>query len=107
MARAGVAAGPPVKRRRIGPKVLQAEGSSSPSLADLARLAASFGGLVRPPPPRDPYYACHPQMQFFLWWGRWQSVGTALQYATAFQDAAVVGPLQLPSEAGARGGVRG
>ena len=47
-------------------------------------------------------YARHPQMQFFLWWGRWRSVGTALQYATTFQDAAVVGP-RLHWEAGARG----
>ena len=37
-------------------------------------------------------------------WGRWRSVGTAVQYATAFQDAAVVGPLRLPLEAGAGGG---
>ena len=46
VARAGSAAGPPMKRRRIGLKVLQAEGSSSPSLAGLARLAARSGGLV-------------------------------------------------------------
>ena len=51
-------------------------------------------------------YTRDPQMQFFLWWGRWRSVGTALQYAMAFQDAAVVGPLRLPAEAGARGATR-
>ena len=49
-------------------------------------------------------YARHPQMQFFLWWGRWRNVGTALRYATAFQDAAVVGPLRLPTEPGSGGG---
>ena len=42
-------------------------------------------------------------MLFFLWWGRWRSVGMALRYATAFQDAAIVGPLRLPREAGAGG----
>ena len=52
-------------------------------------------------------YARHPPMQFFLWWGRWRSVGTALRYATAFQDAAVVGPLRLPTEPGAGGGIEG
>ena len=46
VARAGAAIGPPTKRRRIGPKATQAEGSSSLSLADLARLAARLGGLV-------------------------------------------------------------
>ena len=51
-------------------------------------------------------YACHPQMQFFLWWRRWRTVGTALRYAPAFQDAAVVGPLWLPMEAGAGGATR-
>ena len=51
-------------------------------------------------------YARHPQMQFFLWWGRWRSVGSALRYATAFQDAAVVGPLRLPTEPGAGGASR-
>ena len=54
VARAGTAAGPPAKRRRIDPKVPQAEGSSSPSLADLARPAARSTGLVRPPPPVIP-----------------------------------------------------
>ena len=47
-------------------------------------------------------YARHPQMQFFPL-GRWHSVGTALRYATAFQDAAVVGPLRLPAEVGVAG----
>ena len=51
-------------------------------------------------------YARHPQMQFFLWWGRWRSVGTALRYATAFQDVAIVGPRRLPREAGAGGETR-
>ena len=51
-------------------------------------------------------YARHPQMQFFLWWGRWRSVGTALRYATTFQDAAVVGPLRLPTEPRAGGATR-
>ena len=51
-------------------------------------------------------YACHPEMQFFLWWGRWRSVGSSLRYATAFQDAAVVGPLRLPTEPGAGGASR-
>ena len=46
-------------------------------------------------------YARHPQMQFFLWCGRWRSVGTVLRYAIAFQDAAVVGPLPLPRATGA------
>ena len=40
-------------------------------------------------------------MQLFLWWVRWRSVGTALRYATAFQDTTVVGPLRLRAEAGA------
>ena len=51
VARAGAKISAPAKRRRIGPKVAQATGSSAPSLADLARLAARSGGLVRPPPP--------------------------------------------------------
>ena len=49
VARAGATIGPPAKCRRFGPKVTQAEGLSSPSLADLARLAARSRGLVRPP----------------------------------------------------------
>ena len=54
VARAGAAVGAPAKRRRVGPKVAQAMSSSAPSLADLARLAARSGGLVRPPPPPTP-----------------------------------------------------
>ena len=50
VARAGAEAGAPAKRRRVGPKVAQETGSSAPNLADLARLAARSGGLVRPPP---------------------------------------------------------
>ena len=50
VARAGAKAGAPAKRRRIGPKVPAATGPPTPSLADLARLAARSGGLVRPPP---------------------------------------------------------
>ena len=49
-------------------------------------------------------YARHPQLQLFLWWACWRSVGTTLRYATAFQDAAVVGPLPLPAEPGSGGG---
>ena len=49
-------------------------------------------------------YARHPRIQFFLWWGSWRSVGTALRYATAFQHAAVMGPLGLPTEPGSGGG---
>ena len=54
VARAGAEIGVPAKCRRIGPKAVQVTGSSTPSLVDLARLAARSGGLVRPPPPRDP-----------------------------------------------------
>ena len=54
VARAGTTIGPPMIRRSIGPKATQAEGSSSPSLADLARLAARSGGLLRPPPSPRP-----------------------------------------------------
>ena len=49
-------------------------------------------------------YARHPQLQLFLWWACWRSVGTTLRYATAFQDAAVVGPLPLPAEPSSGGG---
>ena len=48
-------------------------------------------------------YARHPQLQLFLWLGKWHNVGTALRYATAFQDAAIVGPVRLPQAAGASG----
>ena len=51
-------------------------------------------------------YARHIRMQFSFWWGRWRSVGTALRYATAFQDAAVPGPVLLPAEAVAGGATR-
>ena len=51
VAQTRTAASPPAKCRRVCPKVPKAEGSSSPSLADLARLAARSRGLVRPPPP--------------------------------------------------------
>ena len=64
MARAGAAIGPPAKHMRFGQKVAQAASLSAPGLANLARLAARSGGLVRPPPPpRDP------QTQPELWQG--------------------------------------
>ena len=46
VARAGVTTSPPAKRRRIVKAIPQVEGMSSPSLADLARLAARSGGLI-------------------------------------------------------------
>ena len=45
-------------------------------------------------------------MQFFLWCGRWRSVGTVLRYAIAFQDVAVVGPLPLSRVTGAGGATK-
>ena len=51
VARAGAEVGAPAKRRTVGPKVAQATGSSTLSLADLVRMAARSGGLTRPPPP--------------------------------------------------------
>ena len=54
VARAGIAVGPSAKRRKLGPAVPPAESTSSPSLANLARLASRLGELIRPPPPRDP-----------------------------------------------------
>ena len=39
-------------------------------------------------------YARHPQLQLFIWWGRWRSVGTALRLA----------PRPLPADAGSGGG---
>ena len=46
VATAGTAIGPAAKHKRFGPKVAQVVSSSSPSLADLAWLAATSGGLV-------------------------------------------------------------
>ena len=51
VARAGGAGGSSAKLRRLGEARPPAPGSSTPSLAELARLAARSGGLVRPPPP--------------------------------------------------------
>ena len=45
-------------------------------------------------------------MQFFLSWGLWKSVGTALQDGTDLRDAVVIVPLCLPREAGMGVGVR-
>ena len=50
-------------------------------------------------------YARHPQLQFFMWWGRWNSTGTALRYAAALDDPAVISALQLPEGADLRGAV--
>ena len=71
------------------------------------RLGGAIGGMLYVGVAALRVTLAIPQVQFFLWWGRRRSVGTALRYAIVFQDAAVVGPLRMPLEAGTRGGGSG
>ena len=37
-----------------------------------------------------------PNVAYFVWWGRWKRLATALEYALGYSDPAVVGALVLP-----------
>ena len=37
-----------------------------------------------------------PNVAYFVWWGRWKRLATALEYALGYSDLAVVGDLVLP-----------
>ena len=37
-----------------------------------------------------------PNVPYFVWWGRWRRLATALEYALGHSDPAVVGALELP-----------
>ena len=37
-----------------------------------------------------------PNVAYFIWWGRWKRLATALEYALGYSDPAVVGALVLP-----------
>ena len=37
-----------------------------------------------------------PKVPYFVWWGRWRRLATALEYGVGCSDRAVVGELELP-----------
>ena len=41
-------------------------------------------------------YHRSPVVAYFVWWGRWKRLATALEYALGYCDPSVVGPLCLP-----------
>ena len=43
-----------------------------------------------------------PNVPYFVWWGRWHWLATALEYALGYSDPAVVGALELPWPVGAQ-----
>ena len=43
------------------------------------------------------HWARKPDLAYFKWWGQWQSTAVALQYATHWNDPAVIAPTILPA----------